>query len=61
MRVTSCPCCGNALLRHARRNGVYWYCTSCHQEMMPLIQGQLPIRLDTATLPQTRTLQTVKL
>jgi hypothetical protein len=43
MLVNTCPCCGSVLLRHARRKGVYWYCTSCHQEMMPLLTGQLPI------------------
>jgi len=46
MRANSCPCCGSALLRHARRNGVYWFCTSCHQEMMPLSSGQLPTCVD---------------
>jgi hypothetical protein len=46
MRLNSCPCCGNALLRHARRNGVYWFCTSCHQEMMPLVPCQLSNYLD---------------
>jgi ribosomal protein L37AE/L43A len=46
MRANSCPCCGSALLRHARRKGVYWFCTSCHQEMMPLSSGQLPTCVD---------------
>lgn len=32
MRVNSCPCCGNPLLRHARKGGLYWFCTSCWQE-----------------------------
>ena len=58
MRANSCPCCGNALLRHARRDGLYWYCTSCHQEMMPLIVRQLPTNLD-AIKPRTRILQSV--
>lgn len=43
MLVNTCPCCGSVLLRHARRKGVYWYCTSCHEEMVPLMMGQLPI------------------
>lgn len=43
MLVNTCPCCGSVLLRHARRKGVYWYCTSCHEEMMPLMMGQLPM------------------
>ncbi|HEY9695004.1 MAG TPA: hypothetical protein V6D15_22610 [Oculatellaceae cyanobacterium] len=36
MRLNTCPCCGNSLLRHARQKGIYWFCTSCRQEMMPL-------------------------
>ncbi|MEA5468239.1 hypothetical protein [Spirulina sp. 06S082] len=28
-----CPCCSSPLLRHARSTGMYWYCSSCHQEM----------------------------
>jgi len=36
MRLNTCPCCGNSLLRHARQQGIYWFCTSCRQEMMPL-------------------------
>lgn len=47
MRVNSCPCCGSVLLRHARQKGVYWFCTSCHQEMLPLSSGQLPTCVDT--------------
>ncbi|MBD1804389.1 MAG: DpnI domain-containing protein [Symplocastrum torsivum CPER-KK1] len=54
MRANSCPCCGSALLRHARRKGVYWFCTSCHQEMMPLSSGQLPTCVD-AIKQQQRT------
>ncbi|HAA30348.1 MAG TPA: hypothetical protein DCE56_25020 [Cyanobacteria bacterium UBA8553] len=46
MRVHSCPCCGSPLLRHARSKGVYWFCTSCHQEMMPLSADQLPISVE---------------
>jgi ribosomal protein L37AE/L43A len=59
MRVNNCPCCGNVLLRHARRKGVYWYCTSCHQEMVPLSVGQLTAYVE-AVKPRTRTLQPVK-
>ncbi|GAB4426919.1 MAG: hypothetical protein OHK0035_03410 [Cyanobacteria bacterium J069] len=28
-----CPCCSEPLLRHARQNRVYWFCTHCWQEM----------------------------
>jgi predicted RNA-binding Zn-ribbon protein involved in translation (DUF1610 family) len=58
MRANSCPCCGSALLRHARRNGVYWFCTSCHQEMMPLMAGQLHVCPD-ARITRARSLQAV--
>ena len=46
MRANTCPCCGSALLRYARWNGVYWFRTSCHQEMMALSSGQLPTCVD---------------
>jgi ribosomal protein L37AE/L43A len=36
MRMNTCHCCGSPLLRHARQNGVYWFCTSCRQEMLPV-------------------------
>lgn len=32
MRVNTCPCCNSALLRHARKGGLYWFCTNCWQE-----------------------------
>ena len=28
-----CPCCSYPLLRHIDRQGIYWYCSHCHQEM----------------------------
>jgi hypothetical protein len=31
--MNSCPCCSNQLLRHIRHQGIYWFCTSCWQEM----------------------------
>ncbi len=31
--MPKCPCCSNKLLRHARNRGIYWFCTSCWQEM----------------------------
>ena len=37
IRPNNCPCCGTLLLRHARQKGIYWFCTSCRQEMMPLV------------------------
>lgn len=58
MRSNACPCCGSVLLRHAGRKGVYWYCTSCHQEMIPLITSKLPISLEPMTA-SSRKLQSV--
>jgi ribosomal protein L37AE/L43A len=34
--MSTCPCCGEVLLRHARHAGVYWFCTHCWQEMPTL-------------------------
>jgi hypothetical protein len=31
--MNSCPCCSNQLLRHIRHHKIYWFCTSCWQEM----------------------------
>ncbi len=31
--MNTCPCCSETLLRHARHNGVYWFCPHCWQEM----------------------------
>ena len=42
MRLNTCPCCGGSLLRHARQGGVYWFCTSCRQDMPILLAGKLP-------------------
>lgn len=41
MRLNTCPCCGGSLLRHARQGGVYWFCTSCRQDMPILLAGRL--------------------
>lgn len=31
--MNTCPCCSNQLLRHIRHQEIYWFCTSCRQEM----------------------------
>jgi ribosomal protein L37AE/L43A len=59
MRVNNCPCCDSVLLRHARREGVYWFCTSCHQEMVPLSVGQLSTYLEPVKR-RSRALEAVK-
>lgn len=33
----TCLWCRNTLLRHIRRSGVYWLCSSCRQEIHPLL------------------------
>ncbi|HAG84481.1 MAG TPA: hypothetical protein DCL61_25825 [Cyanobacteria bacterium UBA12227] len=51
MWIKSCPCCGDSLLRHVGRKGIYWFCTSCHQEMIPLTPpGESPTHLTTMNL-----------
>jgi len=57
MQRNSCPCCGNTLLRHARQDGLYWFCTSCRQAMA-LLPASQPLRLDSITL-SSRAVQTV--
>lgn len=42
MRTNNCPCCGSSLLRHARQGGVYWFCTSCWQEVPILTISKMP-------------------
>lgn len=31
-----CPCCSEPMLRHIHRQGVYWFCPHCRQEMPDL-------------------------
>jgi len=41
MILNTCLSCGSSdLLRHARRNGLYWLCMSCRQEVIPLDLSQ---------------------
>ena len=42
IQTNSCPCCGSPLLRHARQSGVYWFCTSCWQEVPILSVSKMP-------------------
>lgn len=53
MQINSCPCCGGSLLRHIRRGGVYWFCTSCCQEV-PLLMRQMPDILVSQPLVPTK-------
>ena len=31
--MSVCPCCSQTLLRHIRHGNIYWFCSSCRQEM----------------------------
>jgi hypothetical protein len=49
--MNSCPCCSSQLLRHARHNRVYWFCSHCWQEMPDLAEmvlggGQRTLKRD---------------
>ncbi|MGL5058371.1 MAG: hypothetical protein ACRC62_00215 [Microcoleus sp.] len=49
--MNSCPCCSSQLLRHARHNRIYWFCSHCWQEMPDLAEmvlggGQGNLRRD---------------
>lgn len=39
-----CPYCSSVLLRHARQKGVYWFCTSCWQEIPTLLTNTPTVR-----------------
>lgn len=45
----ACPCCGSTILRHVRHGEIYWYCSSCHQEVPSLVSLVIP-RRDNLTL-----------
>lgn len=34
--MSNCPCCSRRLLRCVRKEGIYWFCLHCHQEMPDL-------------------------
>lgn len=31
--MSLCPCCSHQLVRQVSRQRLYWFCSSCHQEM----------------------------
>ncbi|HIK13668.1 MAG TPA: hypothetical protein IGS52_25980 [Oscillatoriaceae cyanobacterium M33_DOE_052] len=53
MRDNSCFCCGNLLLRHARKGEIFWFCTGCRQE--------LPYSLGSQILPKISRLNKTQL
>jgi ribosomal protein L37AE/L43A len=58
MLRNQCPCCGSSLLRHARPGGVYWFCTSCRQDMPLLMTTTKLPRLDSLAA-RTRPVQPI--
>ncbi|WP_414528321.1 hypothetical protein [Nodularia chucula] len=42
MRANTCLCCGGSLLRHVRYGELYWFCTSCRQEVPLLTVIRVP-------------------
>ncbi|MBR8826786.1 MAG: hypothetical protein DSM107014_02600 [Gomphosphaeria aponina SAG 52.96 = DSM 107014] len=52
--MNNCPCCAEPMLRHIRHNEIYWYCSSCHQEMPNFTALILSnkIRKETAVMKQ---------
>jgi hypothetical protein len=34
--MKQCPCCSQLMVRCIRKDGVYWFCSSCWQEMPDL-------------------------
>lgn len=61
MGINICPCCGSSeVLRHARREGVYWVCRSCRQEVLPLNLTHCRVGLsDRLPTVEVRSLQAV--
>lgn len=39
--TANCPVCSGSMLRHARQNRLYWYCSHCRQEMPWVSIGNL--------------------
>ncbi len=35
--MVKCPCCSQNLLRYIRKEGTYWFCPHCWQEMPDLV------------------------
>lgn len=48
LKTQTCPCCGDSLLRHVRHGKLYWFCTSCWQEV-PIFAVSQTTRIDTGT------------
>jgi ribosomal protein L37AE/L43A len=47
--TNSCPCCGGVILRHIRHGEIYWFCSSCYQEV-PSLVSLVTHRRDNLTL-----------
>ncbi|MBD2736341.1 hypothetical protein H6H03_21035 [Nostoc paludosum FACHB-159] len=40
--MNNCPCCSHQLLRHIRRQEIYYFCRTCWLEMPVLKQTYYP-------------------
>ena len=47
LKTQACPCCNNSLLRHVRQGKLYWFCTSCWQEV-PIFAVSQTTRTETS-------------
>jgi len=55
--MSNCPICSSLILRHIRHNEIYWYCSSCHQEipnLNPIQVSQLLENRDNAKILSDR-------
>ncbi|NMG20471.1 hypothetical protein DP116_13795 [Brasilonema bromeliae SPC951] len=50
--MNECPCCSHQLLRHIRHQQVYWFCSSCRQEMPNFCNSVKASNLFSTTLSQ---------
>lgn len=42
--MSKCPCCDQSMLLFAGKNRLYWYCSSCRQEMPDLVSVMMATR-----------------
>lgn len=40
--MNECPCCAHRMLRHVRHREIYWFCSSCWQEMPNFFSSSNP-------------------
>lgn len=42
--MNSCPCCASQLLAHFRQKRIYWFCSSCRQDMPVKASQKKPLQ-----------------